>query len=110
MLLNLANIGPSEQRKLAVAEMYSGGGGSNQPSLEREKFCDLCNDNIMGDEYHFLMECKHQPCTLQKSVYTKLLSKRPNTLKFIALMEHVTINGKLALRFGSFLKKIHFVY
>ena len=74
---------------------------SNIPRERR--YCDLCNENIIGDEYHFVLECKHGSMVQYRNQYLpKFYRHRPSMLKFVTLMKNATENHKLAIKFGSF--------
>ena len=45
-----------------------------------ERYCTLCNENKIGDEFHFLFQCKHFEIQRKKFV-KKYYWKNPNTLK-----------------------------
>ena len=76
-------------------------------NIPRERqYCDLCNENIIGDKYHFVLECKHGSMVQYRNQYLpKFYRHGPSMLKFVTLMKNVTENHKLAIQFGSLLRK-----
>ena len=60
-------------------------------SVERpQRFCDLCTRNILGDEFHYLLEC-----------YQKFYLRHMNTLKFKKMSS--TENLQLFKQFSRFI-------
>lgn len=54
--------------------------------MERcHKICSLCNENTLGDEYHYVVECQAFSVVRNKLIKEKYLSSR-NTYKFENLM------------------------
>ncbi len=56
--------------------------------IERHKrFCTLCNENKLGDEYHILFECTNEKVVLNRLTFvSNFYSKRPSMLQCINLM------------------------
>ena len=52
-----------------------------------ERYCELCDDNIVGDEYHFILECKSLE-NLRSQYFLPYYRKNPNTLKFASLFQN----------------------
>ena len=47
------------------------------------RFCSLCNQNNVGDEYHYIFECTHYDIAFaRKSFLSEKLIKKPNVIKF----------------------------
>ena len=57
-------------------------------NVDRDRrFCQLCNDNKIGDEFHIMLECKNNTLVAQrKSLFPQFCLSRPNVLKFCSLM------------------------
>ena len=55
-------------------------------------YCDLCDENIIGDDYHFV---HRSMCNIEIRIYQNFIN-RPSTLKFVTLMKNVTESHKLA--------------
>ena len=66
--------------------------GSWDRSRRDTRNCNLCNKNLLGDEYHFLLECDFFK-TQRKLFIPKYYWKNCNTLKFSSLLS--TQNMKL---------------
>ena len=73
--------------------------------LERpERICNLCNNNQVGDEYHYILECKY--FKVQRSLYLhKKYTDRPNTLKFNSLFS--TKNTTTLIKLSKFISVIN---
>ena len=50
-----------------------------------EKFCTLCNNNVLGDEFHFLLQCTKLKEIRERFIPRPYLTN-PNVLKFAELM------------------------
>jgi hypothetical protein len=50
-----------------------------------DRTCDKCNDNKLGDEYHFLLECSFFN-DLRIKYIPKYYWRRPNSIKFKQLL------------------------
>ena len=61
-----------------------------------ERYCTLCDDNIVGDEYHFLLECK-MLTNQRKQFIKRYYFTRPNIIKFEQLMSCDNTNVILAI-------------
>jgi hypothetical protein len=76
--------------------------GRYQNVARYQRYCKLCNNNIIGDEYHFIMECSAlQDC--RKKYLSKYYYIRPNMLKFIQLM--YSESNKILFRVSGFLSQ-----
>ena len=69
-----------------------------------ERFCVLCNDNKIADEYHFLLECSALS-TIRKEFLQQKYCSRPNTVKFDEIMS--TSNIKTLKKLCIFISKIY---
>ena len=76
-------------------------------NIERfRRYCDLCNENILGDEFHTLLECRNsdvneaRKCTVQKYI------KSINMFNFMRIMSEISDNRSLAINLGNFLMKL----
>ncbi len=70
---------------------------SNLPRYRRT--CNLCDKNLLGDEYHFLLECDMLK-DLRKKYLPKVYCQRPNTYKLDSLLNG---NKSLLLRLSRFI-------
>ena len=73
-----------------------------------QRHCDICNESKLGDEFHFILECKQLKDIRMKHLPKKYCNN-PNTLKLDALF-----NGshnllvklcKFLVEAGTFVKK-----
>ena len=65
-----------------------------------ERTCNKCNDNVIGDEYHVLLECNNQEITQLRIKYLPMYYRHnPNRYKFVELLQNnrYTIQRKAAL-------------
>ena len=63
-----------------------------------ERKCNLCNCNVIGDEYHYLLECKDQDiCKERKHCIKPSASKNHNTEKMKQLLNSLNKNKLGAL-------------
>ena len=61
-------------------------------NIQRERrFCHLCNENMIGDEFHFILECP-APQHLQEQFLPKYCKTNPNTCKLYNLFTTHNIN------------------
>lgn len=74
-------------------------------NIERNnRFCDNCNSNELGDEYHHLFICKNENIVklrmkyLRKSYYVK-----PSVYKLKQMMEKISKNNNLAIDLAKFI-------
>lgn len=63
-----------------------------------ERTCPHCN--VLGDEYHFILECKYL-LELRTNYLPKFYYSRPNMLKFIEIMS--TNNNKLLNKLAAYI-------
>ena len=64
-----------------------------------ERLCQFCNSGDIGDEYHYLLVCKHMPVLQERQLLVKrYFYTNPNTLKFSQLLNisKITALKKLA--------------
>ena len=59
--------------------------GRWQNVIRENRFCSLCNNRQIGDEYHFIFECKFFN-QKRKEFLTAYFTKRQNTVKFSEVM------------------------
>lgn len=72
--------------------------------IERsQRYCTLCNYNILGDEFHYLLECDYFK-ELRKNYIPRFYLRHVNILKFEKLM--TTANIKLLRRLSRFISEI----
>ena len=72
-----------------------------------ERYCLLCNEDKIGDEFHFILECKAL-VDLRKKFIPKYYYNRPNVLKFNQLMSSDKIS--LLLNVAKFTKEGFVLY
>ena len=68
-----------------------------------ERFCDLCGLNLMGDEYHFVMECPILN-TLRCKYIPKYYHDKPSMYKLVKLM-CVNESKRNNIKFARFVKE-----
>ncbi len=71
----------------------------NIPRFHR--FCNLCNEQIIGDEFHFILECKAL-ADIRKLYIPIYYYKYPNMIKFIEILS--TNHTKLLFKISKFLQ------
>ena len=69
-----------------------------------ERFCTLCNCNEIGDEFHYILECKSLSKLRREFLDIKFCSA-PNTKKFSDLMS--SKNPKILRKLCLFIMKIN---
>ena len=76
--------------------------------LERsERICDICDMNVLGDEYHYVMECKNIDIeTLRKQIIPAYFRTNINMLKFIEIMKKMSTNPIFCYKIGKLIKCI----
>ena len=73
-------------------------------NIERNaRFCQLCNSDYLGDEFHYLFICTHFT-TERKKYLNQYYFRNPNSIKFSQLMNSEDRNTLLKL--ALFCKKI----
>ena len=77
-------------------------------NIPRElRFCNLCNNDVIGDEFHILLECEHPMIkNLRVSTIPRYYYNKPSMYKFIRLFENMNLKTTLARKIGKFLKEI----
>ena len=77
----------------------------NLPIVERK--CPYCTD-MVGDEFHFLLECPHFKRERKKYIDVKYHT-RPNMYKYNSLMQHrdATTLNNLGKFVGILIKKVN---
>jgi hypothetical protein len=64
------------------------------------RYCDLCNANVLGDEFHFILECERlRPLRLK--YLPQVYCTRPNVYKFESLLN--SEDTPLQLNLGKFI-------
>jgi hypothetical protein len=79
-------------------------------NIERHRrFCDFCDQDQLGDEYHTLLECKNQNIVqLRERYIPRYYRNNPNMIKFSELVRKCCCkpaNVKLAINLSKFLKE-----
>ena len=70
------------------------------------RFCNNCDSDIVGDEYHYVMECKSvQMVNLRTQYIPAYYRSHPNMFKFNILMRSLSQDNALAIKVGNFLCK-----
>ena len=69
-----------------------------------ERLCTLCNSGQIGDEFHFILECKSLE-NLRKNYLCKYYYQNPNIIKFNELMS--THKKKMLEKLCCFIVKIY---
>lgn len=71
--------------------------------VRSNRYCTLCNLNLLGDEYHYILECTY--FTEKRKLYLpKYYLKHVNVFKFQKLMS--TKNTKQLVQLGRFVSDI----
>ena len=69
-----------------------------------QRFCTLCEEQKLGDEYHLIVECQHSTLVeLRKKYVPRLLLQRPSTHKCMTWLRSPDLKDIKAL--GCFLKE-----
>ena len=64
-----------------------------------ERLCEFCN--VIGDEFHFLFECKHDKLVELRSIYIpRYYRTNPNSIKFNQLLG--STNNCVLLNLGKY--------
>ena len=73
------------------------GSWGNSPVPFEERYCQCCNNDIVEDEYHFLLVCS-QYNDIRKKYIPRFYRRRPNMQKFVQLLssENCVLQRKLA--------------
>ena len=74
--------------------------------LERsQRFCNLCNDNRVGDEFHILFECNNiSIMDIRQKYLPKIYTVQPSVWKMILLFQ--TDKTKVICKLGAFLSNV----
>ena len=76
-------------------------------NIERHRrYCDICNEHILGDEYHVLMECKNPVLTNIRKTTIRKCIKNINMFTFTKLMSNISENRLFALNISKFLQVV----
>ena len=60
----------------------------NQIDRKEEHCCTKCNDGLIGDEYHVLLQCQSQDIVQLRNKYIpEYYRLQPNHFKFVMLMQ-----------------------
>ena len=72
-----------------------------------QRFCDFCDENLLGDEFHILLECTNEQIKYLRSKHLpKYYQRNNNMYKFIQLFEQSSTNKRLLVKLCRFLKEI----
>ena len=67
------------------------------------RYYDICNENVVGDEFHLLFECKNRlMCELRETFIPNLYKCNPSAFKFNHMMKNINSNNGVNL--AKFLK------
>ena len=73
--------------------------------VREHRYCDLCDRNILGDEYHCFVECQNDTLVQYGNCYIPRYYRiRPSMLKCATLFGNLE-NKKVAVKLGTFLNK-----
>ena len=71
------------------------------------RFCHLCDDNIVGDEFHVLFECNNTILVdLRKKFIPKMYYERPNMIKYIQLFQVCNHKYSLGKNLALYIKEL----
>ena len=75
--------------------------------IERsQRFCNVCNDNSVGDEFHLLFECKNPSIMNSRKKYLPIFYvTQPSMWKLISLLQ--SDKTKVICKLGAFLILLH---
>ncbi len=94
----ICNFRVNNNRIRKVSGRYKG--------LDRsQRFCNLCNDNRLGDEFHILLECRDANIATPRQKYMpKYYMNHPSMFKLILLLQ--SDKPKIISKLGAFLKNV----
>ena len=100
MYVTIALIECQSNHKLAIER-------STYSNIERHRrFCDACNVDVLGDEYHFVLECVNSDIVRHRKALIPLYyRKQPNIYKFVQLMMSASNNKKLSIKLAKFIRE-----
>ena len=75
-----------------------------KPCDASKKLCPLCDDDVLGDEYHYIFNCKYFQEERSQLIPKKYLEKYPNFDKFVELF--LDDNFETASKLAKFCRKI----
>ena len=65
----------------------------------KQSFCDFCDENILGDEFHILLKCTNEQIKDLRSKHLPNHYQRHNNMyKFIQLFEQSSTNKMLLVK------------
>ena len=71
------------------------------------RFCHLCDENKMGDEYHILFECNNATVKeLRKKFIPNMYCVNPSMMKFIKLFQMCNHEYSLGKKLGLYIKEL----
>ena len=76
--------------------------GSYSKIPRNERICNLCNVNQLGDEYHYVIECKYFALERRRYIKTYYIS-RPSSYKFAELFN---VSGEELVNLCKFISHI----
>ena len=69
------------------------------------RYCDMCNQDVLGDEYHFFFECvKSDIVTLRQQCIPRYYLESPSMFKLIQLLKS-SDDVKIGKRISMFIQK-----
>ena len=71
------------------------------------RYCDLCDSESLGDEYHLLMECKNEHVKKFRCKYLTPYVTNINMYTFCSIMKNVSTDKNLALKVSQFLFNVN---
>ena len=75
--------------------------------IRSERTCDVCDMNVLGDEYHYIMECRNEEIVkTRKSVIPIYYRTNINVLKFTELIKKLSLSKTYCQKIGKLIKCI----
>ena len=71
---------------------------------QHRRYCDMCEQEELGDEFHLLFKCSNVNLVNRKKYLPNYYSKFPSMYKFCQLMSSISTNKILAINLAKFLK------
>ena len=75
--------------------------------IRSERTCDVCDMNVLRDEYHYIMECRNvEIVKIRKSVIPIYYRTNISAFKFIELMKKISLYQTYCQKIGKLIKCI----
>jgi hypothetical protein len=72
--------------------------------VRNRRFCNLCDGNSVGDEFHILFECNNTTIVDARKLLPRYYTFRPSMFKLVCLLQ--SQKPKVLLKIGAFLKTV----